>query len=131
MKYFRAEEDSNARLPGNFIEGFLEVSRPLVDMVSRPATVLWSGKELVTRSVIDYHYLHREGIETRVWKVFMTSRGVVVVASLSLYILAHEQSIHWPMSLLLSLNHGHSPPPPFALIHRQHPFPLLPPSSPR
>lgn len=25
MKYFRAEEDENARLPKNFVSGFLEV----------------------------------------------------------------------------------------------------------
>lgn len=27
LKYFRAEEDPKARLPANFIQGFLEVSR--------------------------------------------------------------------------------------------------------
>jgi len=31
MKYFRDEEDSNARLPKNFITGFLEVCGTLSD----------------------------------------------------------------------------------------------------
>ena len=28
LKYFRAEEEPKARLPSNFINGFLEVSNP-------------------------------------------------------------------------------------------------------
>lgn len=31
MKYFRAEEDENARLPKNFVSGFLEVQCGSID----------------------------------------------------------------------------------------------------
>jgi NADH dehydrogenase (ubiquinone) 1 alpha subcomplex subunit 6 len=34
MKYFRKEEDPNAYLPKNFMQGFLEVWHPLSDTVS-------------------------------------------------------------------------------------------------
>jgi len=30
MKYFRAEEDSSAKLPQNFITGFLEVCKTVI-----------------------------------------------------------------------------------------------------
>jgi len=35
LKYFRAEEDPKARLPANFIQGFLEVSSWVMSVTQR------------------------------------------------------------------------------------------------
>lgn len=47
MKFFREEEDPNARLPKNFISGFLEVCCRFISLM--PSLMCSSGKELMSR----------------------------------------------------------------------------------
>lgn len=46
MKYFRKEEDPTARLPKNFISGFLEVRQTFIRIVSRDANITLLGTKL-------------------------------------------------------------------------------------
>jgi hypothetical protein len=47
MKFFREEEDPNARLPKNFISGFLEVRCCFIGIV--PVLICFTGKKLISK----------------------------------------------------------------------------------
>ena len=76
MKYFRAEEDQSAKLPKNFISGFLEVRLPHS-----------SGGETIPLM------LHREGIEYRACHLYICKQSERL--SPAGIIIRHFQHHHW------------------------------------
>ena len=63
MKYFRSEEDPAAKLPKNFITGFLEVCEPLVKF--RNCAELFHREEIESKEICLSLYIARTHIPWR------------------------------------------------------------------